>query len=117
MMTSKSVLLAGLGFLIRAAVLAQTPSPALQKTETNRPSDTNVPRWGSVGKLPPGQLQMMSEDIEIMRRILNRKLSLWPGMIAMNSNCITCHSVSANHGQNLGRSMNNSGDFTFLNSL
>jgi hypothetical protein len=47
-------------------------------------------------KQPQSQLQAMYEDVEIMRRILNRKLGLWPNLVAMNSNCALCHVVSGN---------------------
>jgi hypothetical protein len=42
------------------------------------------------------QSQAMYEDVEIMRRIINRKLGLWPNLVAMNSNCALCHVVSGN---------------------
>ncbi len=39
----------------------------------------------------PVQGQQMYEDIEIMRRILNRKLGTWPSLIALNQRCAACH--------------------------
>src|SRR5258708_20781093 len=40
---------------------------------------------------PPVQGKQMYEDIEIMRRILNRKLGTWPSLIALNQRCTACH--------------------------
>jgi hypothetical protein len=51
---------------------------------------------------PPVQGQQMYEDIEIMRRILNRKLGTWPSLIALNQRCTTCHVTSAAVFRNFG---------------
>jgi tetratricopeptide (TPR) repeat protein len=44
---------------------------------------------------PPAQRgQLMYEDIEVMRRIINRKLGTWPSLIALNQRCTACHATS-----------------------
>lgn len=95
MMTSKSVLLVSLGLLIPAVALAQPASQAPERPVPDTQPDVNVPRRASVEKPQASRFQMMYEDIEIMRQIINRKLGLSPGLIGLNSNCTACHDVSA----------------------
>jgi tetratricopeptide (TPR) repeat protein len=75
---AKFWLVMGLGILVPAVAIGQSPSP-------------------TQGTQQPTSSRQMYEDIEIMRRILNRKLGLWPGLIAMNTNCTVCHNVPVNH--------------------
>jgi tetratricopeptide (TPR) repeat protein len=44
----------------------------------------------------------MYEDIEIMRRIINRKLTAWPSLIALNQKCTACHAPQATWFKNTG---------------
>jgi tetratricopeptide (TPR) repeat protein len=51
---------------------------------------------------PPVQGKQMYEDIEIMRRILNRKLGTWPSLIALNQRCTACHNPGITLFKNVG---------------
>src|SRR6266849_2903317 len=55
-----------------------------------------VPALAIAQPLPPSNSQKMYEDIEILRRIMNRKLGFWPNLISLNTNCAVCHVVSGN---------------------
>src|SRR5712692_1461875 len=55
-----------------------------------------VPALAIAQPLPPSNSQKMYEDVEIMRRIMNRKLGFWPNLISLNTNCAVCHDVSGN---------------------
>src|SRR5260370_6251769 len=85
-------MLAGTLFLIPLAAVAQSPT----QDPGGQPASNPLFRKGTSEKQPGSQSQSMYEDIEIMRRIMNRKLGLWPNLVAMNSNCALCHVVSGN---------------------
>src|SRR6266852_5924210 len=89
-------MLAGTLFLIPMAAMAQSPT----QDPGGQPASNPLFRKGTSEKQPGSQSQSMYEDIEIMRRILNRKLGLWPNLVAMNSNCALCHDVSGNRVRN-----------------
>src|ERR1700687_1986214 len=91
MTLSKSWLWAGLGLLLPALAAAQGPI----RTQAS--------------EQPPAQSRQVYEDIEIMRRIINRELGRWPGLVSLNSNCTLCHVASGNHVRS---SEGKFGDFT-----
>jgi tetratricopeptide (TPR) repeat protein len=99
-MISKLHWLTSLGLLIPSLAAAQAPSstPESQLTEPQQGAQV-LPRVAA-GPQQSSNSQKMYEDIEIMRRILNRKLGLWPGLIALNTSCASCHVVSGNHIKN-----------------
>src|SRR5216684_5034429 len=89
-------ILGGVLFLIPMTAVAQSPT----QNPGEQPASNPLFRKGTSEKQPGSQSQSMYEDIEIMRRIMNRKLGLWPNLVAMNSNCALCHVVSGNHVRN-----------------
>jgi hypothetical protein len=89
-------MLAGTLFLIPMTAVAQSPT----QDAGGQPASNPLFRKGASEKQPGSQSQSMHEDIEIMRRILNRKLGLWPNLVAMNSNCALCHVVSGDRIRN-----------------
>jgi hypothetical protein len=99
MMKRKLWLVAGIGLLVTNLAAAQAPTgqkPLFGSSNAN-------PDLNSTGS---GQREItnsrkMYEDIEIMRRILNRKLGLWSGLVSLNGKCTLCHQVSGNHMVNL----------------
>src|SRR6266851_5164467 len=92
MKTMRNGILGGVLFLIPMTAVAQSPT----QDPGGQPAPNPLFRKGTSEKQPGFQSQAMYEDIEIMRRILNRKLGLWPNLVAMNSNCALCHVVSGN---------------------
>jgi len=114
-MTPKIWFLAGLSCLFPALAAGQSPTGQNQlfKSSQGKPglfsSRSNQPESSSS--------QKMYEDIEIMRRILNRKIGLWPGLLAMNARCTTCHVPSLDFAKNSEGRFVAAGDFEFLNSI
>jgi tetratricopeptide (TPR) repeat protein len=100
MTMSKLGILSSFGLFFPALVAAQTPTGAAQNPLTEPAQAVQALSSFGAGNPQPFNSQKMYEDIEILRRIINRKLGLWPGLIALNTNCATCHVVSGNHIRN-----------------
>jgi tetratricopeptide (TPR) repeat protein len=85
---------------IFSGALLLVPMMAMAQAPTENPGaqggSARLFRDPASEKQPRSQALAMYEDIEIMRRIMNRKLGLWPNLVAMNSNCALCHVVSGN---------------------
>src|SRR5260370_36212917 len=85
-----------------AALVSMLPTLAIAQ----QPPSNAKPLFGSYqgaphlylfgAQEPPSNSQKMYEDIEILRRIMNRKLGFWPNLISLNTNCAVCHVVSGN---------------------
>jgi tetratricopeptide (TPR) repeat protein len=96
MMLSKFCISTSFGLLIPAMALAQSTGSA-----QGQPADLQQATLAlQAGQPPVSNSHKMYEDMEIMRRILNRKLGLWPTLISLNTNCAVCHVVSGNHIRN-----------------
>src|SRR5205807_3120108 len=90
--------LAAFGLLLPALAYIQPPQSAAQTQASEPQQPAQVLSRVAAGPPPPSTSQKMYEDVEIMRRIINRKLGLWPGLIALNTkNCTVCHDVSGSH--------------------
>ncbi len=78
-MSKHAIWLTALGLLAPAALRAQAPTPA--------------PQAGYQRPLDPAARLTMAEDIEIMRRLLNRALPLRQGQL-----CASCHALGSGAG-------------------
>src|SRR5690242_13198996 len=96
-MKSKLHWLTSVGLLVAALAHAQSPQDGAQNQSAEPQRRTQVLAPIAAGPQQSSNSQKMYEDIEIMRRIVNRKLGLWPGLIASNTNCAVCHNLSATH--------------------
>src|SRR5207247_5636599 len=81
--------------LIPTLASAQPPTGAAQNQSTEPQQPALAVSLIAAGQQPPpSNFQKMYEDIEIMRRIMNRKLGFWPALISLNTTCAACHVVS-----------------------
>jgi tetratricopeptide (TPR) repeat protein len=69
------------------------PTLALSQAPSNEARSDAQKALGLSSRTVASPSKEMYEDIEIMRRILNRKMGLWPGLVSLNGKCTLCHTT------------------------